>query len=344
MDIEVSVIIPVYNAEIYLQECIDSLKNQELSRCEFIFIDDGSPDDSRKIIEENLKTDSRIKLIVQGNKGVSIARNNGLKVAKGAFISFVDADDYIDKDMLEVLYNKSIIENLDLIICNYKSTIEGHDIYSNLDLPKNQKLNKEFIENNIYQKFIEGDTLNSVCNKLYKKSIILENKILFPQNVTIGEDAMFNINYILNVNNLMFLDFIGYYYREVENSATRNILDKDYFKYALNTYNSQIFEEKFININKNEINKMKMKRLIDKVISNIYIYLKPNKLIGFSHRYKYVNKMIKNDQVIKLIPFYIEEYYKEEKKYRRWILKMILNQCTIGLYILTVYSWLKNRK
>ncbi|MES9697320.1 glycosyltransferase [Bacillus sp. JJ927] len=100
-----SVIIPVYNAEKYITQCIESLLNQTLRECEFIFINDGSTDNSEKIIEDYKKINDRITLINQENQGVSIARNRGLDVSTGEYVGFVDADDYIEKDMYEMLYN-----------------------------------------------------------------------------------------------------------------------------------------------------------------------------------------------------------------------------------------------
>src|SRR3954470_7921673 len=105
MSIKVSVVIPVYNAEKYITECIESLLNQTLKQCEFIFVNDGSSDNSSQIINEFKKKDNRIILINQENQGVSIARNNGLKAASGEYVGFVDADDYIDCEMYETIYS-----------------------------------------------------------------------------------------------------------------------------------------------------------------------------------------------------------------------------------------------
>ena len=120
LEIKISVVIPVYNAEEYIIECIESLLGQTLKECEFIFVNDGSNDGSQQIIERYKLLDSRIKLINQENQGVSCARNNGLKIALGEYIGFVDADDFIEEEMYEVLYDSIKSDNSDSVISNYK--------------------------------------------------------------------------------------------------------------------------------------------------------------------------------------------------------------------------------
>ena len=137
MGIKVSVIIPVYNAEKYITECIESLLNQTLQQCEFIFVNDGSKDHSGAIIDEFKKKDSRIILINQENQGVSMARNNGLKAASGEYVGFVDADDYIENDMYETMYNHAKQDECDAVISNLESEMEGRKFISNYPFPQN---------------------------------------------------------------------------------------------------------------------------------------------------------------------------------------------------------------
>lgn len=342
METKVSVIIPVYNAERYLDECINSLRSQTLNECEFIFIDDGSKDNSKKIIQKYLKIDRRIKLIHQENQGVSVARNKGLDYCKGKFVCFVDADDYIDKHLMEKLYSTAIKNDLEMVIYNYKSELDGYEVRSKIDLPVNKKLDRMYIENNILIKFLKDDELNSVCNKFYKNVLIKEEGINFPKGMAIGEDRIFNINYICKIKNLMYIDYIGYYYREVEDSATRNILKHDYFKYEVDIFNSNTLNN-ILKLDSIEINKLKVKRFIDKVISYNYIYLKPNKTISFKDRYRYIKDIVNNPQVKDAINVYKKEYYNEKSRYEKCLIRMIKNRNIIGLYILTIYSWIRNK-
>ena len=114
---KVSVIIPVYNVEKYLSECLDSVVNQTLKDIEIICVNDGSPDGSAAILEEYAQKDNRIKVITQENRGLSEARNSGLKIASGEYIAFLDSDDYIDLKFFEQLYKRGIESNSDVVVC-----------------------------------------------------------------------------------------------------------------------------------------------------------------------------------------------------------------------------------
>ena len=122
-EIKVSVIIPVYKTEMYIRECMDSVINQTLKDIEIICVDDGSPDDSGKILDEYAKNDNRVHVIHQKNAGVSVARNNGISEAKGEYIKFVDSDDFIDKETCQICYNKSKEFDADIVFHD----IEGDD-------------------------------------------------------------------------------------------------------------------------------------------------------------------------------------------------------------------------
>ena len=178
-DVLVSVIIPVFNGEKYLEECIKSLINQTLKNCEFIFINDGSTDSSKEIIEKYKLLDSRIKLINQENQGVSVARNNGLEQAQGEFIGFVDADDYIESEMYERLYFKLKETDSDFIMCNFNTTVDGHSKTSKYPYQDGNIMSKEYIIENILYKMISNGSLYAIWNKLYKKELINKYNIRF---------------------------------------------------------------------------------------------------------------------------------------------------------------------
>lgn len=117
----VSVIIPVYNVEKYLRQCLDSIINQTLKDIEIICVDDGSTDSSLTILQEYKEKDSRIKVLQQQNQYAGVARNNGLKIAKGKYLSFLDSDDFFELNMLEEMYNKAEKDQSDIVICGWKS-------------------------------------------------------------------------------------------------------------------------------------------------------------------------------------------------------------------------------
>ena len=119
-NIKVSIIVPVYNSEKYLQTLINSLIAQTLKEIEIIVIDDGSTDSSGKILDDYQSELEKIKVIHKQNAGVSAARNTGLEVASGEYIGFVDSDDWIEKDMYEKLYNTAKLKNCNVVICNFE--------------------------------------------------------------------------------------------------------------------------------------------------------------------------------------------------------------------------------
>ncbi|WP_338789112.1 glycosyltransferase [Metabacillus sp. FJAT-53654] len=343
MSLKVSVIIPVYNAENYITQCIDSLLNQTLQECEFIFINDGSKDDSQRIIEGYQKLDERIKLINQENQGVSIARNVGLRVANGEYIGFVDSDDYIDKKMYEKLYTSAKQSDFDVIISNFESEIEGHKIITNYPFPIEVTLNNDYINQEILPYFLKEDNLNTGCNKIYKNKVIRENNLKFPEKVPLGEDGLFNMRFFSFANTLKYIDYTGYFYREVEGSATRNIAEKDYFNRAIEVYNMKlpaIYKEL---LKKEKIHHLKSLKLIKSVMSYIYVYFTPSKELSFRQRFRYIKNMVSNNDVRKALLICYNELNSTLGRYEKLVLNLIKRKSTAGLYFVTAYSRFRNK-
>ncbi|WP_255323426.1 glycosyltransferase [Priestia megaterium] len=343
MNVKVSVVIPVYNAEKYITECIESLLNQTLKQCEFIFVNDGSKDNSFQIIENCRKKDNRVKLINQENQGVSIARNNGLEIALGEYVGFVDADDYIEKDMYETLYNCTKQYNYDLILSNFESEIEGHKVITKYSFPIGSILDESYIKGEILPYFLKADDLNTACNKLYRNKILKENLIRFPENVSLGEDGMFNISFIGSIDTMIYIDYTGYHYREVKGSATRNVAEKDYFQRALEVYRLELPTSLIGNINKVKIQKFKSLKLIRSVMSYIHVYFDPGKELSFKMRYRYIKEMIGNKCVKEALAIYCNENYNTMGNYEKFIINMIKRESTLGLYFATTYSRVRNK-
>lgn len=222
---KVSVIIPVYNTEKYLRKCLDSVCNQTLSDIEIICVNDCSPDNSLDILKEFSQKDSRIKVInFEENKGVSIARNTGIDSATGEFIGFVDADDFIDLDFYEKLYNKAIETDADCVkgnIFDYDEKTDKSTLTAFYD--QNDKIRK----NKAY--FCYGFT-----SAIYKTKVIQENGVNFPENITYFEDPYFSIFASIYTHNIEFVDSAKYNYIRHEDSACYNSMNeekvKDFFK------------------------------------------------------------------------------------------------------------------
>lgn len=199
----VSIIVPVYKVEEYLDECIGSLVNQTYHNIEIILVDDGSPDNCPQMCDDWASRDNRIKVIHKSNGGVSSARNEGLNVANGAWIWFVDSDDTVSITALEKL--TKYVDDVDLVVFNAK-------------VDKLYVKDKNFFDD-YYFKYQFGF---EPWNKLYKKSIIENNNLKFDTQETIGEDLLFNITYYQYANTYKFTILKYYNYRVREDSAMQS--------------------------------------------------------------------------------------------------------------------------
>ena len=231
--IKISVIVPVYNVEDYLKECLDSIINQTLKEIEILCIDDCGTDNSIDILREYSKKDDRIRIIShKENKGLGPARNTGIKESKGEYISFIDSDDYISRDYLENLYNTIIKYDTDIVsTINIKRVVgEAISLYSiniNKYLSIFQKIfNKNHFEgiSNANIKDEKENTKNYpfvvAWNKLYKRSFLLDNDLFFMDIKKGSEDEDFYQRLLLNSPSISYNHKSIYYYRERNYSLT----------------------------------------------------------------------------------------------------------------------------
>ncbi|WP_288695302.1 glycosyltransferase family 2 protein [uncultured Brachyspira sp.] len=231
--IKISVIVPVYNVEDYLKECLDSIINQTLKEIEILCIDDCGTDNSIDILKEYAKKDDRIRIIShKENKGLGPARNTGIKESKGEYISFIDSDDYISRDYLENLYNTIIKYDTDIVsTINIKRVVgEAISLYSiniNKYLSIFQKIfNKNHFEgiSNANIKDEKENTKNYpfvvAWNKLYKRSFLLDNDLFFMDIKKGSEDEDFYQRLLLNSPSISYNHKSIYYYRERNYSLT----------------------------------------------------------------------------------------------------------------------------
>lgn len=217
----ISVIVPVYNGEKYIKECIESIVNQKKINIELIIINDGSTDNSHSIIKEYKKKYSNITYIKQNNHGVVYTRKEAIKYATGEYIMFVDADDYIKEGMLQQMYEFAKKNNIDYVRCNYcikrNKKITKHNFAF-----ENEKIYqiKEFSPT-IYKEIINTHNLTSIWATIIKKDIIkkvLENQ---SENYIFAEDYLANLMIIDNIKNIGFIDYDYYVYRQNPTSITK---------------------------------------------------------------------------------------------------------------------------
>lgn len=208
----ISIIVPVYNVEKYLDKCVRSILAQTFKDFELILVDDGSTDNSGKMCDEYLKSDKRIKVIHKENGGLSSARNAGIKISAGELIGFIDSDDYIDSDMYELLYNNMMRENADMSICG------KYDCYKGKGLKINKACYKVLDTEEALYSICEDELISpSACNKLYKRELF-EN-ISYPEKKAY-EDAFVIVDLLLNCKKIVFTSEQKYYYNHREDSIT----------------------------------------------------------------------------------------------------------------------------
>ena len=269
MDKKISIVIPVYNSEKTIGKTISSILKQTYENFEIILVDDGSTDESQSIIKSF--DDKRIIYNVQENQGVSTARNNGIALASGEYISFIDSDDIVKECFLED-FIKALNKNpdADLITCKFVRTKSTEDYESNESAESNSQTKEEneayeeYSGNKIY-KFLYEE-FNGYCfNKIYKKSIIDENKIRFDKTIFMGEDLLFNFEFLSHSKKAIGFDSRNYIYVVNENSLSKSKTSLKWFS-ILDSY------EKVLNLNL-DLDKF----LESKIIYSYYKYILESK-------------------------------------------------------------------
>lgn len=222
----ISIIVPVYNVERYLERCVDSIINQTYRNLEIILVDDGSTDKSSEICDRYEKKDNRVRVLHKRNGGAASARNKGLEVATGEYIGFVDSDDYIASDMYEALY-RHMREDVDVVTCGMVYIDRsGHK--------KKYYCTKEMVcfDNiqSLRELLCQRYLVFSPCDKLFKKKAI--GKIRYPNN-RVCEDLLFIYNVVKDCNNIINIGECKYYYIYRENSVSRKMFYARRMDYVL---------------------------------------------------------------------------------------------------------------
>ena len=314
MDIKVSIIIPAYNIEKYIEESILSSINQTLKEIEIIIINDGSTDRTLEVIKKYEKIDSRIKLIDQKNQGISIARNNGLEIARGKYIYFLDGDDWIENETLNECYN--IAENLEIDIIHFNSLkIEEKTKIKNFSYTKGTNLDEnkiyigeEFVEECFNKNIFRGE----VWFNFIKRELIENLKLKFYPGISY-EDILFTMKLQNSNYKIKYLNKIFHNYRIREKSITQS-------KFSFDKYESKfiIFKKKKKELKNSEgIKKKNYRKIIEVIIESI---------ISLGLTNNYTNTSI----------------YRTIKKEREFINKKTILKIKLS-YIYKLYSCIKNK-
>lgn len=312
----ISIIVPIYNGEKYLKKCIESILTQTYSNLEVILINDGSKDNSRNICDEFSKNDERVIVIHKENEGVARARNDGVHRATGKYIAFVDSDDFIEKDMIETLYNTLIEKKVDCVKGNY-DIITNNGTIQNNELILDKYYGKDDINEFVYE-LLSENVKSFLWLLLIKKECIKDN---FNEKLFLYEDVNFYISFLGNINSIYVFSKVIYHYVITENSLSRDTSKMyskiDNLKLANSILKDTLKKYKF----DNEEN---IKAIDTRIITNIinyyyYIYKTNNKLKEIINSFE---ENRKNNEFIKMLENYDESILSKKEK--------IFNDCLIN--------------
>lgn len=330
---KLSIVVPVYNNEKTLSRCIESVLHQTFTDFELILINDGSCDSSEKICLKYSNIDKRVTVYTKTNGGVSSARNYGMNVSKGEYITFVDADDYLNPDCYKTVENN--IQKEDLIFYHYIINKDGTctKIYNrNLNKLANENLNFHLLyQDSIgYIKddmFIDESISIFIWRCWFKTSFLRRNNIVFDETLKTGEDRIFLMNVLVNNPKIKLCDDLFGYIHTVSDSGDSLTNQKDLKKYIPWMYQQQLnmdaAEQKVCNINgfltkkdKNNIRKKRAFSMRSLVFVNEF---KNNKVNAVSNIKKY-----RKDEFFKWSYNYLNLFYLLKKKDKKELLKFVL--------------------
>lgn len=333
MDIKVSVIVPVYNAERYLAACVDSVLQQDYHNIELILVDDGSSDNSQNICKSY--TDNRVMYIHKENGGVSSARNLGIEVSGGGYLMFVDSDDYLPKNAIS-----SLVTNLEETKADIVTG--GHQfLYGNKLIPHFGRLNLGiYATNELLPSFIDDGTLSgfllgSVWGGIYKADIVKNNHILFDPAIKNNEDGLFNFEYVIHSDKLSVIEDQVYVYRQyAESSCSKRQPDYDYNKQIIERIDAIDWDK-----DANRFEEQVKSRNVSLALWDILLYPKG---MSFTEGRRYISNRIRQPEVqegLKYINF------KKTPKYKKVFVYLIKFKSSIVLYLIVkhIYPILNSR-
>ncbi len=238
---KVSIIVPIYNVEKYLKECADSILAQTFTGFECILVDDGSPDKCGAICDEYAKKDSRIKVIHKENGGLGSARNAGIDVAQGEYFYFLDSDDLLHPQTIELLYTMARNEGADMTLCHYDFFDGAYDKDKPIDIEEQSKIFEEFDKEEILQNYhlhYGRVSLVSMCMKLYHRNIF--NGYRIP-NVRLHEDSLALPYTLERANKIIKTNYVLYHWRNTPGSLSRSKFNVKDFQWITIAYSNAEF-------------------------------------------------------------------------------------------------------
>lgn len=247
-NIKVSVVVPIYNVEKYIDRCLTSIVNQTLKEIEIILVNDGSTDNSLQVAIKYQKADKRIKIINKKNGGLASARNTGMEEVTGKYVLHVDSDDFYEIDMLEKLYNNAEQNKADIVICGYFTEYINDGYVIDNIVPEVCTSDKNEISDIIYYLNDKG-MFNLVWNKLYNSEFIKRTGVDFPEFATTGQDLFFNVELFKHINKISMIKDKLCHYMKYDGETLVAKYHANMYEIAMNRYlkTKELFD--FYNMN-----------------------------------------------------------------------------------------------
>lgn len=339
----ISVIVPIYNVSQYLKQCIDSIINQTYANLEIILIDDGSTDNCLEIMREYEKNDTRIKCYTRENKGLLYTRIDGVNKANGKYIIFVDSDDWLELNAIEILYNKITKYCADMVKCSYKMVNEKETI--DVIMKENDTIFEKESLNKIYEELASNYIFHSVWSQLIKAEIIKKYIVNCDYSISMGEDIEINTHLLNKYSKIVITNDVLYNYR-YNNSSISNSMAYDKTKKRVNdtikAYNNL---SSFIYENYKKEYKNALRKSIIEINNKVLDFANINNL-----KYKEINKLLKeifeNDFIDKIKLNTNYAYKKSIKNYMflRNIYTKNYKLYAINLILLSKFRHIKKQK
>lgn len=342
----VSIIVPCYKVERYLDRCMLSLLHQTLQDIEIILVDDGSPDRCPQMCDEYARQDLRIKVVHKENGGLGYARNSGLEVATGAYVAFVDSDDFVETNMYEVLYEEAIQSDADVVFSNFYTERKKGYWHENREVNERKewigKGVEEFMLDMIasapYEK-TERKYQMSVWHSIYRRSIIENNHIRFySEREVLSEDFPFQMEFFKHCLKIVFLPHVFYHYCRNENSLTHSFTPNKFSRIKI-LYDIMTEQLKDVDSSQERLDRFYIGYMRARTIELIESELPDKRKVLSDMLDNNTLKLIYNRYLPSYLPLYSRIIYVLSAK-QQTILLMLFSKCFISLK--RVISYLHN--